>query len=433
MSFRGGDVMKKFWIILICALFLPVAVNAAESKIELTYWTHEDPNRTEIENRYIKEFEASNPGVTVKRVTNPSKKMAELILTAFAANQGPDMFNLQIEDEYAYIVNNRLAPVDYKAAGYPSVKAIYSAYLPKVLDPVTFKGKLYGLPLELTNWCVYLNERVFKDAGLDPDKSFPKTWEEMVEISEKITLRDGQIIKRRGFDFRYPYYLVSMVPMAEQLGGKLISDDGKKAIINDEAWIKFLEFMKEWGPNGKNLGSPTYTNARALFNKDNNDIGMCLSGLYQAGRIRKDNPEFYNSGEWRVVPYPKFKNAVADVASAYYGHYFVVNAQKPEKNQQMTWKFIGYMLGHPEEYLSKVGLIQPTVKLMESETFKAMPYSSVFKADMERGHVVYYGENSAKIQEHIREAVESVMLAGASPEDALKNLRRKVQEVLDEK
>jgi multiple sugar transport system substrate-binding protein len=99
----------------------------------------------------------------------------------------------------------------------------------------------------------------------------------------------------------------------------------------------------------------------------------------------------------------------------------------------MTWKFIGYMLGHSEEYLSKVGLIQPTVKLMGSETFKAMPYSSVFKADMERGHVVYYGENSAKIQQHIRAAVESVMLAGDSPEKALKNLRRKVQEVLDEK
>jgi multiple sugar transport system substrate-binding protein len=190
--------------------------------------------------------------------------------------------------------------------------------------------------------------------------------------------------------------------------------------------------MQAWGPNGKNLGSPTYTNARKLFNKDNNDMGMCLSGLYQAGRIRKDNPEFYNSGEWRVVPFPKFTNAVQDTASAYYGHYFVVNAQKPKKNQEMTWKFIGYMLGHSEEYLSKVGLIQPTVKLMGSQTFKDMPYSSVFKGDMERGKIVYYAGNSAKIQQHIREAVESVMLAGSSPEKALKNLKRKAQETLDE-
>ncbi len=428
----GGDIMKRFCFFLACAFLLIVAANAAESKTEITYWTHEDPNRTEIENRYIKEFEKANPEVTIKRVTSPSKKMAERVLTAFAANQGPDMFNLQIEDEYAYIVNGRLAPIDFKAAGYPSVKAIYDAYLPKVLDPVTYEGKLYGLPLELTNWCLYINDRVFKDAGLNPDKDYPKTWEEMVAVSEKIAIREGEIVKRRGFDFRYPYYLVSMVPMVEQLGGQLISDDGKTAIINDKAWIQFLEFMRAWGPNGKNLGSPTYTNARKLFNKDNNDIGMCLSGLYQEGRIRADNPEFYNSGEWRVVPYPKFAKAVKDAASAYYGHYYVVNAQKPKKNQEMTWKFIGYMLGHSEEYLSKVGLIQPTVNLMASQTFKNMPYSAVFKGDMERGKIVYYAGNSAKIQQHIREAVESVMLAGTSPEEALKNLRRKAQETLDE-
>ncbi len=160
---------------------------------------------------------------------------------------------------------------------------------------------------------------------------------------------------------------------------------------------------------------------------------MCLSGLYQAGRIRKDNPEFYKSGEWRVVPFPVFKNAVKNVACNYYGHYYVVNAQKPKENQEMTWKLIGYMLGHPEEYLSRVGLIQPTEKLMKSETFKAMPYANVFKEDMERAHIVYYGENSAKIDDHIREAIESVMLAGASPEDALKKLRRRAQEALEEK
>lgn len=424
--------MKKLCIFLIFVLFLALTVNAATAKVELTFWTHEDPNRTEIENRYIKEFEKANPGVTVKRVTSPSKKMAEKILTAFAANRGPDMFNLEIEDEYAYIVNRRLAPIDFKAAGYPSVKAIYDAYLPGVLDSATFEGKLYGLPLELTNWCIYVNDRIFRDAGLDPAKDYPKTWEEMVEVSEKIVIREGQIIKRRGFDFRYPYYLVSTVPMVEQLGGKLISDDGKKAIINDKAWIKFLTFMKEWGPNGRNLGSPTYTNARKLFNKDKNDIAMCLSGLYQAGRIRKDNPEFHKSGEWRVIPFPVFKNAVKNVAANYYGHYYVVNVQKPKENQQMTWKLIGYMMGHPEEYLSKVGLVQPTRKLMKSETFKSMPYANVFQEDMERAHVVYYGENSAKIQQHIREAIESVMLAGAPPEKALAKLKRRAQEALEE-
>ena len=377
--------MKKLVTIFIFVLLISMTVNAA-TNIEITFWTHEDPNRTEIEDRYIAEFEQANPGVTIKRVTNASGKMQELILTAFAANQGP----------------------------------------------ATYKGKLYGLPLELTNWCIYVNKKIFRDAGLDPEKDYPKTWEEMVEVSDKIAIREGEILKRRGFDFRYPYYLVSTVPMVEQLGGKLISEDGKTAIINDEAWIKFLKFMQEWGPSGKNLGSPTYTNARKLFNKDNNDVAMCLTGLYQQGRIRSDNPDFYNSGEWMVVPFPIFEDAVKDVPAAYYGHYYMVNSQKPKENQQMAWKFIAYMLSHPEEYLTKVNIVQPTVKLMESETFKSMPYSEVFRNDMAKGHIVYYGADSAKIQSHIREAIESVMLAEVSPEDALKTLRRKVQEVLEE-
>jgi len=423
--------MKKLFILFLFVLFLIMTVNSVNA-MEITFWTHEDPNRTEIENRYIVEFEKANPGVTVKRVTNSSTKIQELVLTAFAANQGPDIFNMSIEDEYAYIVNERLAPVDFEAAGYPSLQAIYDAYVPGVLDPVTYKGKLYGLPLELTNWCLYLNKKVFKDVGLDPEKDYPKTWEEMVEVSDKIAIRDGEILNRRGFDFRYPYYLVSMVPMVEQLGGKLISDDGKTAIVNDEAWLKFLKFMQEWGPNGKILGSSTYANARKLFNKDNNDIGMCMTGLYQQGRIRNDNPDFYNSGEWMVVPFPIFEDAVKDVPCAYYGHYYMVNGQKPLENQKMAWKLIAYMLSHGEEYLTKVNIVLPTVKLMESETYKSMPYSKVFADDMAKGHVVYYGESSAEIQSHIREAVESVMMAGTSPEDALKTLKRKAQEVLEE-
>ncbi|MGB2782907.1 MAG: extracellular solute-binding protein, partial [Atribacterota bacterium] len=179
--------------------------------MEITFWTHEDPNRTEIEDRYIAEFEQANPGVTIKRVTSGSGQIQELILTAFAANQGPDIFNMSIEDEYAYIVNERLAPVDFDAAGYPSLQAVYDAYMPGVLDPVTYKGQLYGLPLELTNWCIFINKKVFKDAGLDPDKDYPKTWEEMVEVSDKLCIREGEILNRRGFDFRYPYYLVAMV------------------------------------------------------------------------------------------------------------------------------------------------------------------------------------------------------------------------------
>jgi multiple sugar transport system substrate-binding protein len=221
--------------------------------------------------------------------------------------------------------------------------------------------------------------------------------------------------------------------MVEQLGGKLISDDGKTAIVGDEAWLTFLRYMRDWGPSGKNLGSPTYKNARNLFNADNNDIAMATTGLYQQGRIKADNPAFFESNEWMVIPYPKFANAVKDVAGSYYGHYYMVNAQAPKARQDAAWKFIGFMLSHAEEYLTEVSLIQPTKALFNSPVYKDIPYSDVFTKDMQRGHIVYFAAHSAELQNLIRAAVESVMLSGETPEKALATLKTAAQELIDDK
>jgi multiple sugar transport system substrate-binding protein len=425
--------------LLVLSLLIPAGLFAAGGSqeptgpIKLSVWTHEDPNRTRIEERYIQEFMAANPNITVERTTQGATKNIELIQTAFAANQGPDIFNLSIEDEYPYIANGRVAPVNYTAAGYKNKADLINAYADGFLDPVTLNGNIYGLPMELTNWCIYVNKKVFRSAGLNPERDYPKTWEEMAAISEKLVIRNGDIITRRGFDFRYPYYLVAFVPMVEQLGGKLVSDDGKTAIVGDQAWLSFLRYMKDWGPNGKNLGSPTYTNARNLFNRDNNDIAMATTGLYQQGRIKADNPAFFDSNEWMVIPYPKFANAAKDVAGCYYGHYYMVNAQSSKTNQDASWKLIAYMLTHPEEYLSEVQLIQPTKALFNSTAYKNIPYSDVFTKDMQRGHIVYYGAHSSELQTLIRAAVESVMLSGVAPEQALATLKTAAQELIDDK
>lgn len=423
--------MKRVTGIVLVLMVAATLTGFASSKVEqptgpvkLLFWTHEDKNRETLEGQFIKEFQEQNPTVTVERVLYPSTKIQDATLAAFAANQGPDFFNMGIEDEYQYIANSRVAPVIPEAAGYSSQSAIINAYIPNVLDPVTVKGKIYGLPLELTNWCIYLNKKIFRDAGLDPDKDYPKTWEDMVAVAEKITKRNGDIITRRAFDFRYPYYLTEMVPMVEQLGGKVVSDDGKTPIVGDEAWIKFLNFMKEWGPNGKNFGAPTYKAARSLWNFDKNEVAMCSTGIYQQGRMRTDNQAFFDSKDWMVIPFPQFKDAKKKVAECYYGHYYMVNAQKPEANQYAAWKLIGYMLSHPEDYLNKVALPQPTKKLWASDSFKNMPFSKVFADDMARAHITYYGANSAQLQKLIQAAVEAVMLNKVPAEQALATLKK---------
>lgn len=408
----------------------PVVPELKGKTVEITIWTHEDVNRTAIEKRYIDEFTKANPGVKVNYVTYPSGKIKDIVTAGFAAGNGPDIFNLEIFDAYPFLAEGFVAPVDLKAAGYKSYKDIESKYVAGMLAPVVEGGKVYGLPLELTNWALFINKKMFRAAGLDPEKDWPKTWEEVLSVSEKIAKRDGQILLRRGFDFRYPYYLTSVVPMVEQLGGELVSKDGKKVAVGDAAWLKVLEYFRDFGPNGRNLGSPTYTAARKAFDLDKDEIAMSLSGLYQVPRLKAANPAFYDSKEWMVVPFPQWKDAKKVVPNNYYGHYYMVSSQEPKLQQQASWALVSYMLSHGEEYLEKVGIVQPTKALMESAAFKAMPYSDVFAKDLAKAHIVYYGASSTKIDALLKEAFESVMLSGVEPAKALEKLRKSMAEAL---
>jgi len=220
--------------------------------------------------------------------------------------------------------------------------------------------------------------------------------------------------------------------MVEQLGGAFLSEDGQTAILNDEAWLQVLAYFQEWGPNGRNLGSPTYTNARKLFNKDDNSISMCLTGMYQIDRIRADNLAFYESNEWMIVPFPVWENAVNNYGCNYYGHYYMVNAESTSEKQDWAWKFIAYMLSHGEEYLTNCGLIQPTNALLNSEAYEDSPYADVFAADMARSKSVMLHELNPQFDELLKEAIESVMLTGVTPQQALDTLRRKANELLQE-
>ena len=430
---------RSILALVLVALTVSIAIAQAPTipelkgkNLEISLWTHEDANRAIIEKRYIEEFKAANPSLTIQYVAYPSGKISETMATAFAANKGPDIFNLAITSAYTYIGNGRVAPVDYRILGEKDAVDLADRYLPEMLDPVTQDGHIYGLPLEITNMALYVNRKIFRDAGLNPDKDWPKTWEDVMSLSEKIVKRNGQIITRRGFDFRYAANLTTMLPMVEQLGGQLISKDGKTAIIGDEAWLKVLQYCKDFGPAGKNLGSPTYTAARTQFDLDKNEIAMSISGLYQEARMKAANPAFYDSKEWMVVPFPQWKDAKRRVTTNYSGHYYMVNAQSSKLEQTASWALVNYMLSHGDEYLDKVAIVQPSKKLIDSAFYKAIPYSDVFAKDFDAAKIVYLGKMSSKIDTMLKTAFESVMVSGVDPKKALEKLKTDANAALAE-
>ncbi len=419
-------VKADFFIFFLFILVL-LSSCGGEKDVSVTveYWTHEDSSRKALEERLIASFEKDNPHIDVVRMEYGSAELLDLITAAFEADEGPDLFNLPSEEISGLLYGGKLDELDAESEGQVTLESLLESYIPSAFDAVSLDGGIYGIPLEYTIWCLYVNTSLFSECGLT---ELPSTWEELADAAEALTSRDGGILVTRGFDFRYPYYLSFFVPMVRQLGGDIFGPDGS-VIYGDEAWEEALGFMQEWGPLGRNLGSPTYINARTLFNSG--EIAMCLSGLYQESRLSSQNPELFDSGDWTVLPFPVFSSAVTDEAASPYYHYFMVNAASDEETKKAAWALAFYFAEHAEEYLDEIGLVMPLERIMSSELLHEKPYADVFLQDISRSHPVYSGPYSSELQHLIGEAVESVMLLSVPPEKAVQALRFSAEEMLE--
>lgn len=125
-------------------------------------------------------FEAANPGVTIKRVEQPSDTATytQLIQSAIRSGTAPDVFLLQPYKTGVLALTDGLLPLD-GVVPQESLDAISG------LDAATLGGEIYGLPTGLQTNVIYYNKEIFAEAGLDPDVA-PKTLDELYEAADAI-------------------------------------------------------------------------------------------------------------------------------------------------------------------------------------------------------------------------------------------------------
>ena len=201
---------------------------AAAEQVTVRMWMHEHPPRIPIDKAIIAEFEKANPDIKVQYDVISAAEYSTKLLTAFAAGSGPDLFNNTSTLVTQYFAARILAPIDYAAMGYADEAALLAKFQGG-FDGIRFQGKLYGVPTEVSNWACFANNAMWKEAGLDPAKDWPKTWEALPAVAEKLTKRDQNGVPiRRGFDFDWTVpgtFWFTPNTMIHQLGANMIDED----------------------------------------------------------------------------------------------------------------------------------------------------------------------------------------------------------------
>ena len=160
----------------------------------------------------------------------------------------------------------------------------------------TFDGKIYTLPYQGNSMSLFINNKLFAAAGLDPKKNAPKTWKDLMALCPKLKKVEGKRTAQKAFEFPYHsprWQLQDLQPLTEQFGGKILSDDGKTAYLNSPETVKALTL---WRDVTKACGDPKNTkNTASNPNQDFVDgfTAMWITGPWatpqvQASPIKND-------------------------------------------------------------------------------------------------------------------------------------------------
>lgn len=418
---------------LLAVIFLTSVPSVAGSKTKLVFWKHNHPPADEFLKTIIDDYKKLNPNVEIVVESIPHNQYTVKLLTAITAGNAPDIFDLSDTDVPTFMNKKVFAPVEYQALGFKSQKELEEQWLTTTLD--TFKnneGKICGLPFEYNSWQLFINTKHFREAGLDPDKDYPKTWDELLTVAQKLTKVSNGILVQEGFDWPYNlaagWYLLYFEPILWQQGGAILSADGKECTINSEAGVKAARIWSDMVYKYKASSPLVGVSSAATPNQDFADgkLSMWITGPWATPTLQ-GNPEVYNN--YKVVPMPQMnpKKPIFPI-SAWAWFVSATSNQKAE-----AWKFIDYASKRQPEWLEKVGYIVPRKGWFDTPQAKNFKDLDVFLYGMENGRArmrtVYYAEVSQVVQR----SLQKIVMEHADPKQAMDQAKLEIDRILQGK
>jgi len=154
---------------------------------EIKFWTlsFDNPNMAKAFESIIKDFEAANPGVTVKLESRGTDEHKSALRVAGGSDQAPDIYfmwgGLGLGGEF--VKSGLAAPMDKY---YEQYKWDDEFIAPSLAFSKQYGDHRYGLPFTFRGEGLYYNKALFAKAGI---ASEPKTYDELIADADKLAAK----------------------------------------------------------------------------------------------------------------------------------------------------------------------------------------------------------------------------------------------------
>ena len=154
--------------------------------VKLTWWEHANPPHNAYSKDLVAEYNKGGHGASVEYEVFPMTPFFKKLTVAISTKTAPDMFTVTDFLLPSLVAKKGVAPLNPQWLGYQSLEDMKAAYLPGALNGYIYDGKIYAVPVIAQTMSLYLNRRHFEEAGLDPEKDYPRTWDDLARVGKKL-------------------------------------------------------------------------------------------------------------------------------------------------------------------------------------------------------------------------------------------------------
>jgi multiple sugar transport system substrate-binding protein len=398
----------------------PTKTPPPKEKVTIEFWhAYGEGEEKVLLEEVLPAFEKANPSIKVKATRMPTENLKQQVITAAAGSAVPDLMRMDIVWVPEFASLDALQPVD----GFPDFSKIKAASFDAPMSTNLYNGKYYGVPLDTNTKVAIYNKALLQEAGAAEP---PKTMDELADLARKLKAKDK---KKFGITIGGPDAW-NMPPFFWSLGGKYTDDKYTKAtgFLNSPESVKALETIISWNEEGL-LAPPILGGQPGTWEGLRGDKGQPASYM-----MINDGPWFFgilgDAVKGTMVPAKMPAGPDGKSHSIVGGQDMVIF--KKAKHPNEAWTFTQFMLSEEIQVLmgQKTGAIPTNKNAAQSPKLKEVYYYQPYAQELETAYARTPSAQWGKIEEVLNQAFESALRKKSTPQQALDNAAKQIDELL---
>lgn len=358
-------------------------------------------------------YRAENPGVDLQVEQLTWQSGREKIVAAIAAGRPPDLCELGSTFLPGLVADSTLVDL---TDSIPDLQAELVGW-----DGVSYRGRAFAIPWMLGTRALYLNEDLFRKAGLDPTKP-PATWADLLDASRRITQR---VPDAKGFGMNAGEREVlfkKFMPFAWGNGGDILDSTLSRSVFNSPQNLEALRFYLSLKPysllDRQEMHEQAFAKGR---------LGIIISGPWLLRTLPKTAPDAHY--QVALMPRP----AAGKGRSASFAGAEVLGIFRGSKHRAEALRLARFLVAAQNSmplYLATGNAFPAAAGAAADSYFTTHPMDRLFLEQLHTAVSPPLHPRWVEIEEIINAALEQAIYGTKTPEAALAEADARITQAL---